>query len=82
MFDTFSFSIIMSAPYSVDIFFWLSGFLGAYIMLSMMKKKNGRMQPYWMLALHRFLRLWPMYVSTLLFFWAILPMFGSGPIFF
>lgn len=42
LFDSFSFSIILSAPYSVDIFFWLSGFLGAYILLCGMKKKDGK----------------------------------------
>ena len=82
LFDQFSFSLVLSAPYSVDIFFWLSGFLGGYIMLQTMRKKGGRMEPYYMIVLHRFLRLWPMYIGTLLLYWAVMPLFLSGPISF
>jgi peptidoglycan/LPS O-acetylase OafA/YrhL len=35
-----------------------------------------------MIVLHRFLRIWPMYISTLLFFWVLIPLGGNGPIFF
>jgi peptidoglycan/LPS O-acetylase OafA/YrhL len=52
LFDTFSFALVLSAPFSVDIFFWLSGFLGTYILLTGMKKKKGRMIPFWMTVLH------------------------------
>lgn len=53
--DMLSFSFVLSAPFSVDIFFWLSGFLGTYILLTSMKKKKGRMVPFWMTVLHRVL---------------------------
>lgn len=79
--DTFSFAFVLSAPFSVDIFFWLSGFLGAYILLTGMKKKKGRMVPFWMACLHRVLRLWPLYIATLLLFWGIMTILGDGPIY-
>jgi hypothetical protein len=82
LFKSFSFNIVSSGPYAVDIFFWLSGFLGIYILLGTMKKKNGRMQNPLMIYLHRFLRLIPLYVLTLLFFWFIMSSVGNGPIFF
>lgn len=81
-FDRWTFYILMSAPYSVDIFFWLSGFLGSYLMLEMYKKKNGRGQPYHFVMLHRFLRIVPLYFATLLHFWFIMAMGGNGPIFY
>lgn len=81
-FERWSFYILMAAPYSVDIFFWLSGFLGSYLMLELLKKRNGRNQPYWMIMLHRFLRIAPLYFATILFFWFIMAMAGTGPIFY
>lgn len=80
--EQYYFSILLSAPYTVDIFFWLSGFLGGYLMLELLKKKNGRNQPYYLIMLHRFLRLTPLYFATILFFWFIMAMAGNGPIFF
>jgi len=81
-FDRWTFYILMSAPYSVDIFFWLSGFLGCYLMLEMYKKKKGKGQPYPLVILHRFLRITPLYFATILHFWFIMAMAGTGPIFF
>ena len=80
--QSFSFNLVSSAPYAVDIFFWLSGFLGVYIMLAAMKKKRGRMQPFYMIYLHRYLRIVPLYAVTMLFFWYLMSSVGSGPIFF
>jgi len=79
---SFTFNIVSSGPYSVDIFFWLSGFLGVYILLGSTHKRKGRMQNWLMIYLHRFLRLMPVYVVTLLFFWFVMSAVGSGPIFF
>jgi hypothetical protein len=81
-FERWTFSIMLAAPYTVDIFFWLSGFLGSYLMLELIRKRNGRNQPYWMILLHRFLRLAPLYFATILFFWQIMSMAGNGPVFF
>lgn len=50
--------------------------------MGLMKKSNGRSKPYWMLVLHRFLRLMPMYISTMLFYWFVISSIGSGPMFF
>lgn len=81
-FDLWYFYILMAAPYSVDVFFWLSGFLGTYLMMEMMRKRNGKLQNYFMIMLHRVLRLIPLYLATLLFFWQIMSMVGTGPVFF
>jgi len=82
MFKSFSFSFVTSGAYCVDIFFWMTGFLGAYLMLATMKKKNGRLQNPLMIMLHRFLRLVPLYAVTMMLYWFIMPVVGNGPIFF
>lgn len=66
----------------VDLFFWMSGFLGTFLLLVNMKKKNGKMPSALFLYVHRYLRLLPMYVGTMLLYWKIMPLFGSGPTFF
>ena len=82
LFRMFSFNLVSAGPYAVDIFFWLSGFLGVYILLGTTKKKNGKMQNPLMIYLHRYLRLIPMYVLTLLFYWFVMSSVGTGPIYF
>lgn len=79
-FKMFSFNLVSSGPYAVDIFFWLSGFLGVYLLLCSMSKKRGRMQPFYLVYLHRFLRLMPMYIATMLFYWFLMGSVGTGPI--
>lgn len=81
-FNNWAFYLILVAPYAVDVFFWLSGFLGSYLMLELMKKKNGKSQPYFLMMLHRFLRLIPLYLATMFLFWQIMANLGSGPVFF
>ena len=67
LFKMFSFNLVSSAPYAVDIFFWLSGFLGVYILLCSMNKRNSKMDNPLMIYLHKYLRIIPIYVLTLLF---------------
>ena len=66
----------------MDIFFWLSGFLGTYLLLVEMKKKKGKSKPFVFVILHRILRLWPMYITAILIYWGVMVMFGDGPIFY
>ena len=82
LFKIFSFNLVSSAPYVVDIFFWLSGFLGVYILLCSKNKWNGKMENPLVIYLHRYLRIIPIYVLTLLFYWFLMTSVGNGPIFF
>jgi len=81
LFRSFGFNLVSSGPYAVDIFFWLSGFLGVYILLGATTKRNGKMQSPLLIYLHRYLRIIPLYVFTMLFFWFIMSAVGNGPIF-
>eukprot|EP01114_Cavostelium_apophysatum_P014516 TRINITY_DN3789_c0_g1_i2.p1 TRINITY_DN3789_c0_g1~~TRINITY_DN3789_c0_g1_i2.p1 ORF type:complete len:632 (-),score=80.71 TRINITY_DN3789_c0_g1_i2:19-1914(-) len=70
-------TMITSAPYSVDSFFYMSGFLVAYFAQKELQKKNKL--PIVLYYVHRFWRLTPPYMVALLIFWLCTPYFGSGP---
>lgn len=82
LFKIVSFSIITSGPYVVDIFFWMTGFLGVYLMLGTMKEKEGNMPHPGFVYLHRYLRLIPVYVISMMLYWQVLPVVGDGPVFY
>jgi len=79
---SFSFSVVLSAPYAVDTFFFLSGLLTAYVLLSTLLKRNGKMQSIPTIYLHRYIRMLPLYLMVMLIFWFIVPYLGDGPTFF
>ena len=76
-FKHFSFTLINSAPYAVDSFFWLSGFLQGYLMTLQMigdKKMN------WiMVVVHRFVRILTLYMFIALGSWSLAKYMGNGP---
>ena len=81
----FFFSMVLSAEHAVDIFFWLTGFLGSYLLLSKLKERDGLFPPggWAMIYLNRIVRLLPLYLFAILFFWKFLALFGGdGPQFF
>jgi len=75
---------VLSADLIVDSFFWISAFLASYQLLVRMKLNDGKLpNNKFALCFNRFIRLWPLYVFTLLFFWRFIPLFGGeGPLFF
>lgn len=73
----FSSNIIVNAPLSVDSFFYMSGFLVAYLSTQEYEKK-GKMK--WLLYyFHRIYRLTPPYIMALFVFWKLTPHLGTGP---
>jgi peptidoglycan/LPS O-acetylase OafA/YrhL len=70
-------SVIVNATLSVDSFFYMSGFLVAYLGMKELYKK-GRMNMF-LYYFHRFWRLSPPYLLALIFLWHVLPYLGSGP---
>jgi len=70
---------LIEGAIAVDVFFWLTGLLGVYTMLSKMQKNNGKMHSwYHTIIFHRWLRVIPMLISAIVFTWKILPLFGGG----
>ena len=78
----FSFNLVFAANFAVDIFFWMSGFLGAYLLMCTIKKKDGEMPNPLLILIHRILRITPLYALVLLFHWTLMASVGNGPIFF
>lgn len=66
--------------YAVDTFFWMSGFLVSYLFIIEIEKNNKIYLIKAFLALvHRFLRITPVYMFCLFFFWTLQKHLGSGP---
>ena len=84
--SSFLFSVVLAADLIVDIFFWMSAFFATYFLLVRLKESFGLFggwKPIARFYFHRWIRLFPSMLLSLLFFWKFLPLFGgSGPIFF
>ena len=79
----FLFGIVLSAEHVVDIFFWMTAFLGCYFMLKKLKDNNGMLGSWGMIYLNRLVRLLPLYMFAMFFFWKFLVLFGgAGPLFY
>lgn len=68
---------ILSAHFAVDTFFWLSGFLLAYVLLQKSEPRSARSVLH--IYLHRFLRLCPTYLFVLFLTWTLSIYIPSGP---
>lgn len=78
MIPSTAFQIILNATFSVDVFFYLSGFLTTYFVLKELRQRNGHVN--WILMIiHRIWRLTPMMILALFFFWQVIPTLGNGP---
>ena len=69
---------IGNAYFAVDSFFFLSGFLVAYLTLREMSRKRGKF-PFVSFYVHRILRLTPTYMFTLFFYWYLAVHLTDGP---
>ena len=77
--EEFSKAHIYNGTLSVDIFFFLSAFLLAYILL---KKSKGQPSVSIILYIHRIIRFYPMIVIALCVFCFVLPSIGDGPLYY
>ncbi|OMJ72862.1 hypothetical protein SteCoe_28602 [Stentor coeruleus] len=72
--------LIYGGLYAVDTFFWLSGFLMTYLFIIEIEKTSKfSVFAFLMIYVHRFLRITPVYMFVLFFFWAFIKYFGNGP---
>jgi peptidoglycan/LPS O-acetylase OafA/YrhL len=77
------FSFVISAELVVDIFFWLTAFLGTYFMLIKIQASDGVLGSPLKIYLYRIFRLLPTYAFTMFFFWKVMVLHGGeGPRFF
>ncbi|XP_020803371.1 O-acyltransferase like protein-like [Drosophila serrata] len=73
-------SLILYAPFSVDTFFFLSGFLLVVIGLRALEKSKGRLNVP-LMYVHRYLRLTPIVALAILVYMKMLPLLAAGPMY-
>eukprot|EP00830_Metopus_es_P019794 TRINITY_DN749_c0_g4_i1.p1 TRINITY_DN749_c0_g4~~TRINITY_DN749_c0_g4_i1.p1 ORF type:complete len:752 (+),score=95.91 TRINITY_DN749_c0_g4_i1:99-2258(+) len=81
---SYNFQLIMAGTFSIDVFFFMSGFLNALTMhasLSKIKGANESLKATLVAIAHRYIRLLPLYLIAILTTIAIVPYFFSeGPL--
>jgi peptidoglycan/LPS O-acetylase OafA/YrhL len=68
-----------TAFYAVDSFFWLSGLLMSYLFIIEVEKSMS-VGKFIMVYIHRFLRITPVYMFVIFFFWSMQKYIGNGPL--
>lgn len=68
--------------YSVDTFFWLSAFLFGFLTSMQYERRNNRFgtKGWSMVYIHRILRIVPLYMFMMAYYYCIFPYLSSGPI--
>lgn len=78
----FGFQLIINAPYSVDTFFLLSGFLTTILFVRQVNKEGKLTFRFMSLYyIHRYIRLTPAFLLVLLISINLTPYFGRGPLY-
>eukprot|EP00929_Paragymnodinium_shiwhaense_P032438 TRINITY_DN17970_c0_g1_i1.p1 TRINITY_DN17970_c0_g1~~TRINITY_DN17970_c0_g1_i1.p1 ORF type:complete len:722 (-),score=106.15 TRINITY_DN17970_c0_g1_i1:207-2372(-) len=72
---------LWAANFSVDTFFYLSGFLTTHVLLSKMKK-SPRGTPFLSMVIARWMRLVPTMFVVIMLAWQVGPHLGKGPLWF
>ena len=74
------YTIVYAAFFAVDTFFWMSGLLMTYLFIIEFDKTPGiPIMKLILVYVHRFLRITPVYMFCLLFWWSLQPYMGNGP---
>jgi peptidoglycan/LPS O-acetylase OafA/YrhL len=71
------FQLLLAGFFAVDVFFYLSAFLGTYLMIDKFSKSRMNIP---LIYFHRFYRLAPNVFLLIVFAMTFFPYFGSGPI--
>ena len=73
--------IIPGGFFAVDSFFFLSSFLGTYLMIGPFYNRSFNLKKVFMIYLHRYLRLVPPMLALTLFLLTFLKYMGDGPLY-
>lgn len=77
------YAFVYGAEFAVDIFFWMSGLLMAFLFLqSLHIRQRLRAAEWCALYLHRVYRILPGYLYILVLLWSGIKYLGSGPLWF
>ena len=78
---SFEYTFVFTLYYTVNTFYWMSGFLMCYLLLlSLDKKQTMSLKEFCLIYVHRYLRLTPLAMFILIFLWRLMPHLGSGPL--
>lgn len=73
-YQNFGTILILSGYYIVDLLFFISGAVGAFVIMKKIRKQGKFSGVFYLKCVaHRFLRVWPMYMLVLFFFWTVTP---------
>ena len=79
--SNFQYTFVFTLYYAVNTFFWMSGFLMSFLLLSSIKKQRRMtLKDFFMIYVHRYLRLTPSAMFVLCFLWTLTVYIGSGPL--
>jgi peptidoglycan/LPS O-acetylase OafA/YrhL len=76
------FLFIEAGLFSIDVFFFVGGFLLAYVFLKGNNSENPSSKKgftYALAIVQRFLRLWPSYIFAILIYYSVYLHIGDGP---
>lgn len=74
---------VYGAEFAVDVFFWMSGLLMAFLFLQSLHVRQSLSLSEWcLLYLHRAYRILPGYMYILILLWSGIKFLGSGPLWF
>lgn len=77
------YAFVYGAEFAVDVFFWMSGLLMAFLFLQSLQVRQSLRPIEWcMLYMHRVYRILPGYMYILVLLWSGIKYLGSGPLWF
>ena len=79
--ESFEYTFVFTLYYTVNTFFWISGLLMSFLLLiSIEKQKKMTLKDFFMIYVHRYLRLTPLAMFILFFLWTLTEYLGNGPL--
>ena len=72
--------VVLAGYFAVDAFFFLGGFFAAYVLYSKLKSMKFGVINYASIIFHRVLRILPLYIFIIMFYWKIAGYLGNGPL--
>ncbi|KAL6045273.1 Nose resistant to fluoxetine protein 6 [Balamuthia mandrillaris] len=71
--------LLIAGPFSVDTFFFVSGFLLGFLCLQEINRSRTKSMNWALFYFHRVWRLSPVYFFLLFVYWKLMPFMGEGP---
>jgi hypothetical protein len=71
--------LVIAGLRAIDVFFFLSGFLAAYMLISKQERLGFSIKTYLEIIYHRLLRIYPTYFIVMLIYWKLSVYLTTGP---